>query len=255
MNKILSIASITFKEAVRQKVLYIFLFFTAIIIGMTNMLSFFQVGVQVSVVKDIAITFILLFGWFIAIFLGINQLPKEVEKKTIYTTISKPVHRFQFILGKYFGAVFTVFVALLPMAIETLIIVAIYDKGISFGVLRAIFFVFFEVGVIISFVILLSTFAPTSINIAASILIVVLGHIKVQYFGYYIQKQTSVIIKAIMKVVYYLVPNLESFNFREALVHDVSVPPIYYLEVLGYGILYVAFALLLTILIFRRKEL
>ncbi len=117
MGKILAVALNTFKEAVRNKVLYFLLVFAVLIIGLSTFLSDLSITGPEKMIKDIGLASIDFFGFLIAVLVGITLIYNEIEKRTIYTIISKPIDRSQFILGKYFGLLITVYVNVIFMSI------------------------------------------------------------------------------------------------------------------------------------------
>ena len=110
MNKVQAIAMNTFKEAVRDRILYAILVFAIAMIASTYVLATIGAGGGEKIVRDLGLAFISIFGVLIAVFIGIGLVHKEIDRRTIYTIVTKPIHRFQFILGKYLGLSFTLFV-------------------------------------------------------------------------------------------------------------------------------------------------
>lgn len=117
MAKILAIALNTFKEAIRSRILYIILIFALLILGSAGIISELSIAEQGRIIKNLGLVSINFFGILIAIFVGIGLVYNELDKKTIYTIISKPIDRYQFILGKYFGLLLTIYVNILIMTL------------------------------------------------------------------------------------------------------------------------------------------
>lgn len=117
MSKITAIALNTFKEAIRNRILYILLIFALLIMGSSGIISDLSISSKDKIIKDFGVASINFFGLLIAIFVGIGLVYNEIDKKTLYTIVSKPIDRYQFILGKYFGLLFTIYVNLLIMTI------------------------------------------------------------------------------------------------------------------------------------------
>src|SRR5713101_8340318 len=116
MNRILVIARNTFRETLRDKILYNLVFFALLMIGSAVLLGSLTMGEQGKIIKDIGLAGINLFGVLIAIFVGISLVSKEIEKRTIYSIIAKPIRRYEFLLGRYSGLVMTLFVNTAIMA-------------------------------------------------------------------------------------------------------------------------------------------
>jgi ABC-type transport system involved in multi-copper enzyme maturation permease subunit len=116
MSSIVAIAFNTFKEAVRNRVLYVILFFSLIMIGASGAISQLSITEHGRIIKNLGFASINLFGVAIAIFVGVSLVYNELEKRTIYTIVSKPIARWQFLLGKYLGLLLTVYVNLFVMS-------------------------------------------------------------------------------------------------------------------------------------------
>jgi ABC-type transport system involved in multi-copper enzyme maturation permease subunit len=117
MAKILAIALNTFKEAVRNRVLYIILIFALAMLGATGIISDLTIADEERIIRDMGLASIRFFGLLIAVFVGIGLVYHEMDKKTIYTIISKPIDRHQFILGKFFGLLMTIYVIVIFMGL------------------------------------------------------------------------------------------------------------------------------------------
>lgn len=122
MGKIVVIALNTFKEAVRNKVLYFLLIFAVIIIAFSTVISDLALGQPERLIKDLGLAATDFFGFLIAVFVGVYLVYNELDRKTIYTIVSKPIDRTQFLLGKFFGLLFTIYV---NMAIMTFVLFAV----------------------------------------------------------------------------------------------------------------------------------
>jgi ABC-type transport system involved in multi-copper enzyme maturation permease subunit len=111
------IALNTFKEAVRDRILYLLLFFAALSILVSRILALLTVGDRAKIIKDVGLASISFFGALMAILIGTGLVYKEIEKRTIFTLISKPMRRHEFLLGKFFGLVLTLLVMLALMSV------------------------------------------------------------------------------------------------------------------------------------------
>ncbi len=124
--KIKVIALNTFREAIRDRILYLLFFFAAVALVFSRLLAVLTVGDRVKIIKDVGLASISLFGVLMAIMVGTGLVYKEIDKKTIYTLLSKPIQRWQFLLGKFFGLVLTLFIMILAMSLIFLVIVEVY---------------------------------------------------------------------------------------------------------------------------------
>src|ERR1700719_2143400 len=116
MSRIVHIAANTFREAVRDRVLYNLIAFALLMSGAAILVGQISIGIEHLVVINLGLTAVSLFGVVIAIFIGIGLVSKEIDKKTLYTVLSRPVRRWEFIIGKFLGLTGTLVVNSLRMA-------------------------------------------------------------------------------------------------------------------------------------------
>ncbi|MCK4759679.1 MAG: ABC transporter permease, partial [Candidatus Aminicenantes bacterium] len=140
--KIRAIALHTLKEAIRDRILYLLLFFAVVSIGFSRLLALLTLGDRVKIIKDVGLASLSLFGALMAILIGTGLVYKEIDKKTIYTLLSKPIHRYQFLLGKFFGLALTLFIMLSSMSIIFLALIFFHTFTIEWKMLIAIFYIF-----------------------------------------------------------------------------------------------------------------
>src|ERR1700749_2815053 len=126
MRNVATVAANTFREAVRDRVLYNLVFFALLMMGAAILVGQISIGIESSVIVSLGLTAISVIGLFIAIFIGVGLVSKEMDKRTLYALLAKPVQRWEFLLGKFFGL-------LLTLAINT--------AGMSAGLYAALFYV------------------------------------------------------------------------------------------------------------------
>lgn len=260
-----AIALNTFKEAIRDKILYNLLIFALIMITASILLGRLTIGQDQRVIKDIGLASMSLFGMLIATLVGTNLVHKEIRKKTIYTILSKPIKRYEFILGKYIGLLLTIGVNILIMIVVLFTVLGLYkllyadktytaDESIGYiFLLKAVLLIIFELMIITSIAILFSTISSPTLSVFFTLGIYVVGHLTVDLkeFG---TASKSEIIKNLSSIFYYLLPNLENFNIRAEMVRDININSQFILYAIGYGILYIATMLLISILSMEKKE-
>jgi ABC-type transport system involved in multi-copper enzyme maturation permease subunit len=251
--KIKTIALNTFKEAIRDRILYLLFFFAAVSVVFSRLLAVLTVGDRVKIVKDVGLAAISLFGVLMAILIGTGLVYKEIDKKTIFTLISKPIHRWQFLLGKFFGLVLTLFIMTALMSLIFLATVFFHTFKIEAGLLLAVLFIFIELILITAVAILFSCFSTPILSSLFSLSFFLIGHFS---WGLQtlIQKTKSTPLKLFVQGLYILLPDLENFNFKTEVVYGLTVLPKYYIFSAFYGLAYTAFILTLAILIFKRRD-
>ena len=250
--KVIAIAKNTFKEALRGKMFNIMLIFALVTIGSTKMFSFFTPREEMKMIKDMGFFFIVFFGLLIAIFLGAKMITEELEKKTIYTVLSKPIHRYELILGKLVGTMFALFINLCFMSIVFLGVIYLKERVLNFKIFKAMFLIFVSLSLISSIAIMFSTFATTTISVTLTMFLYIVGNI-FEYLKHLASKGGTVL-KFILDGAYYLFPNFTNFNINRDVIHGTVVSGMYILKITAYGLNYIIIFTLLAVLFFRKRE-
>ncbi|HLC25637.1 MAG TPA: ABC transporter permease subunit [bacterium] len=251
--KIIAIAVNTFREAVRDKILYSLLFFALVMMGLSVILGNLTIGEQIKIIEDFGLGTISLFGVLIAIFVGVGLVYKEIERRTIYTILSKPIPRWIFLLGKYGGLLLTLFVEVFVMVVFFSLLVFFYGVGFDFALLKAIGLIYLELALITAVALFFSAFTTPTLSGFFTLGIFAIGHLStdLKVFG---EGTKDPFLSGLTSFLYYLLPNLENFNIKGQVVHQIPVS----WEFIGwstlYGLLYIAGTLLLTVLIFQKRD-
>jgi len=251
--KIGAIAGITFKEAQRDRILYLLFGFAAVGIIASRVLAVLTVGDRIKIIKDVGLASIALFGVLMAILIGTGLVYKEIDKKTIYTLLAKPLHRAEFILGKYLGLALTLLVMTAAMTVIFLAIVYAHTLKIESGLLVAVAYVFVELLLITAVAILFSSFSTPILSSLFALAFYLIGHLSWGLEAI-IKKMGPGAGRTAVRGLYAVLPDLENFNFRTEVVHNLPIPPAIYLSSLLYGVCYTAFILGLAVLIFQRRD-
>ncbi len=144
MKKILAVAKNTFREAIRDRILYGFLFFAIALILFSLVIGQLSFNEELRVSIDIGMAGISLFSVLMAVFLGITLLHKEIEKRTLYTILSRPISRPAYLLGKYIGLSATMLVQILLMMAVWILVLKAQGANLPIGILPALLLIFFE---------------------------------------------------------------------------------------------------------------
>ena len=250
--KILSIGLNTFRENLRDKLLYNLLVFALLMIGSSVILSRLTLGEFHRLILDLGLGSINFFGVLIAIFVGIGLVSKEIEKKTIYTIISKPVPRYVFLLGKYIGLTITLLVNTAIMLIGLLVVLVVMDVAVTMLLFKAVLLIFMELLLITAVALLFSTFTTSTLSAIFTLAIYVIGHLlnDAKVLG----AKLDAVSRAILTGFYYVLPNLENFNIKGRVIHQLDVGGTEIALALAYGVLYTAMLLLLAGVIFQRRD-
>ena len=250
--RVLSIAFNTFRENLREKLLYNLLFFALLMIGSSVLLTRLTVGEWDRLIIDLGLSSMNLFGVLIAIFVGISLVSKEIDKKTIYTIVSKPVPRYEFLIAKYLGLVITLLINTAVMVAGLLAVMAYLSAPITILLFEALGCIFLEFLVVTAVALLFSTFTSTTLSAIFTLAIYVLGHLStdLKLFG----EKMGDLGKAVLNAIYFLLPNLERFNLKGQVIHHVEVTTMQLALTTAYGLAYAAFLILLASIIFQKRD-
>jgi ABC-type transport system involved in multi-copper enzyme maturation permease subunit len=257
MSKVAAIALVTVREALRQKLAVNLLVFAVALVIASYTLSFLTFGEQYRVIVDIALSAMEIFGTLIAVFLGAGVVARDVERRTVYPILAKPVSRAQYVAGRYLGLVATTTFNLAVMALVLVAVLGFYLRGLGFvrdtplvANLASLALQFAMIGAI---AVLFSSFSTATLSAIFTLSLVVAGHLVsdlVRYWG----KQGDAA-AWLGKALYVVVPNLEALNWKEAMVYRDALPVAAAAPALAYGALYAAGVVLLAAVIFARRDL
>jgi len=251
--KVLTIAKNTLKEVLRDKILYIILFFALAMMAFSTLLYELSMKQDVRIIKDLGLGMISMFGIIITLFIGSSMLYKEIDKKTIYLVLSKPVKRSSFLLGKFIGLAIVLLLITLGLTASFFIILYIRDIPFNYLFLIAIFFTYLELLFLVSVTIFFSTFTSPIITIFSTLVVFLTGRSVTAIFVY-IAKISSGMTQTILKGLFYLVPNLEHVNIINQVVYGVPVSLKQGSLVIGYIVLYTFFLLFISQITFEKKD-
>ncbi len=246
----------TFREAVRDRVLYNLIFFALLLVGAS--LLFGQISLNISrvVLINLGLTAISLFGVVIAIFIGIGLVSKEIEKRTLYTILARPVRRWEFIVGKFGGLAWTLTVNTACMALgffAALLYLSHHFSRADASLLIAIYFLVLEFFVITALALLFSAFSSPVLSAVMALAMFVIGTFSQDLRGF--AGMTHGATRAVATAAAYLLPNLASLNVISRVAHDMPVAGSLVLYNTIYSLLYVAAAICGAVLIFEHRNL
>ena len=253
MSRIWAIAANTQREAIRNRILYALLFFALIPIAASTLLGHLTVGEYTKIVMDVGLAAIAIFGILIAIFVGIGLVNKEIERKTIYTIASKPVSRVSFIVGKYLGLLMVLALLVALMGVANLISALLNDVPVGASYLLVLGMTLVELMVVTAFAVLYSTFTGPTLASFFSLSTVIIGHLTtdIRAFG---AESEMVFVQKMTAALYWVLPNLETFNIRAEVVHGIPLPPTFLATSVAYGVGYSAAVIALAALIFHSRD-
>jgi ABC-type transport system involved in multi-copper enzyme maturation permease subunit len=262
VNAIFSIAGTTIGEAIRRKVLLIILLVGLLVLFIAPGLSVLSARSERTVLTSMMLGIIQLTSSVIAIVLTVYMLPNEIERRTIYTILSKPVTRWQFLLGKYFGAICALG---MMMALMGLVLVITFfleqgvrDVSVFADLLKAPLMFFFQMSLLAAVAMFFSTFVSPLVNFFLSGGLYLVGSVFNPFFQS-LQENTSasMVAKTTAKVINMILPNFANYNVQNPIINPgstVSNDLFYYIWAVAYAFLYGGAVLILGILVFDRRE-
>ncbi|MFB3143992.1 MAG: ABC transporter permease [Candidatus Methylomirabilales bacterium] len=253
MSKVQAIAMNTFKEAVRDRILYAILVFAIAMIASTYILATIGAGGGERIVRDLGLAFISIFGVLIAVFIGIGLVHKEIDRRTIYTIVTKPIHRAQFILGKFLGLSFTLFVNVAIMTGALIGLIFLGEGLWDFRLAAASAMILLELMVITGVAVLFSAFSTPALSAIFTLSFFAIGRFldDLRIFG---EQYAGPLGRTAIQALYYLLPNLGRFNISAEVVHGLPLGEVVSAMTILYGFLYIVALLALTVLIFQRRD-
>jgi len=254
--RIAYIASNTFREAVRDRVLYNLIAFALLLSGAAIFIGQISIDIERLVVINLGLTAVSMFGVVIAIFIGIGLVSKEIEKRTLYTVLSRPVRRWEFIVGKFFGLAGTLVVNTFFMAIGVfgaLLYVAHRFSAPDAQIFLALYFIVLEFLIICSLALLFSSFSSPLLSAVFTFSLFVIGSFAEDIRGFAVM--THGLTRWIATGTAYLVPNFAALNIVSAVAHQQPIGFQLVLQNTLYALFYTAMALSAAVLIFDRRNL
>lgn len=254
MRAMLAIARNTLREALRDRVLYLFLGFAVLMLVSSKIFGLLTVGDEGKVIKDLGLAGVQFFSMLIAVMMSVLLVSREVDGRTVYNILAKPVRRWQFLLGKYLGLLATVALNLTLMALVLVTMVRLYSGEWDMGLLFASAMILLEMALVTAFATLFAVLTRPMLGTVFTLAVYIIGHVA-ENIWLLTQQITVGVTKPIVAAIYYLLPNLERFNFKTEVVHDLSIPHAEIGVTVVYGLAYTALVLVLACVRFSHKDL
>jgi ABC-type transport system involved in multi-copper enzyme maturation permease subunit len=256
LQRISTIALGAFKESVRERVLYNLVVFAFLMIGAAILMGNISVGVERIILVNLGLSSISIFGLLIAIFIGIGLVSKEIERRTLYNILSKPVSRAEFILGKYAGLLVTLAANTAIMTGGFYAALALQGDGLAPGdflLLRAVYLILLQLAIVVGVAIFFSCISSSILSAVFTFCLFVIGNFSddIRDFG---RASGNAGLQKMTEFLYYVLPNFGDFNVIDRVAHGIRVPGTLILANTGYAVLYIAILLSASILIFEERE-
>ena len=284
-RRVLAIATNTLIDLTRQKVFYFVLIFALSLIGSSVFMARFSFQQEFQILKDVALGAMSIFTSLLAIIATARLIPQDVEDRTVYTILAKPVPRFEYVLGRLAGVLLLLAISTLIMSAMFLVVLfgreqavlhetarqmsslpheqledalrAVRSSALNIDILPGIGLIFVKACLLASLTLFVSTFATTNIfTIVVMVVIYFIGHLQATAREYWLQQSNLGWIKrAFLALVALLFPDLQAFNLVDDIVAGAAIPLTLFLNVAGLGVFYIAIYTLLAAVVFYGKEL
>jgi Cu-processing system permease protein len=266
MTAVRLVALAVFRESVRDRVPLAIVGFGVLLVFASYLISQMTAGQDLKIIKDLGLAALNLLGLLIAVFIGIGLVAKEVERRSIYSLVSRPVTREQFVLGKFLGLAMTLAVNLTAMSVA-FYLVLFYQQLTSTPtqqsvwpapatdprLLIAIVLIFAELMIVTAVALFFSTFSGPLTAIMFTLALWLAGHFNadLRHFEEVVEAPVAVYVA---RVLYYTLPNLAPFNVRAEVVHGIPISASHLGFTLAYAAVYVGILLLAAVAVFRRRD-
>ncbi len=253
------LAKTTLGEALRKKILNIFLLVAVAMIIFSVSFAYFTYREELTIIKSMGLGVIALAGMFIAIIQGINLVPAEIERRTIFTILSKPVRRYEFLMGKYFGSLLTILVNLALMSLVFLAMVTWKNHWhVDFNLLKGIVMIFFQLVILGAVALVFSVFTTPVINFFLTTSVYIVGSMSDVTLALAQSDKQSAIAKGFYWMLHNLVPQFANFFVQNPLIHpEVAIQneTIYYAQNIIYAVVYASVLMIIAILAFEKRDM
>jgi len=253
MKQVISaIALNTFRETMRDRLLYSLVAFAVLVIATTLLAGSVSLGQDLRVVQNFGLTAILVFQVVITLLAGTQLVWREVERKTVYTVLSKPITREQFYIGKFIGLCQTLLVTGLIMGAILAALVMFKGGAITLALVLAVLFIILESWLLSALGMLFAGFTGSIASSVYTFALALIGHASTTIW--LMTQKAQGLVKIALQLVYYVFPNLEKFNLRNDVVFNLQPDAIQIGSALLYFAAYTVALLLAGLAVFKRHE-
>jgi ABC-type transport system involved in multi-copper enzyme maturation permease subunit len=256
LRRMSAIARNAFREAVRDRVLYNLVLFVLLLTAASIFIGELSGGQERKVIVDLGLSAMLLFGMFIAIFVGVGLVYKEIERRTIYAVFSKPVGRGEFLVGKYLGLCLTLLVNVLVMGVGVSLALLYVSRGwdpLIPTIWPAVLLIYMELMLLTAIALLFSSFSSPALSALLTFLTFVIGHFSADLKTLAVS-MGSTGARWFFTGLYYLLPNLSNYSFITPAAHGRTPTTGFVFAAAFYALVYISVILAAATLIFSRRN-
>lgn len=255
-RRIVAIARNTFREAVRDRVLYNLVLFVLLLSVSAIFLGAASASQDAKIIVDLGLSAMLLFGAFIAIFVGVGLVWKEIERRTVYAIFAKPVGRGEFLLGKYLGLCVTLAVNMAVMGAGVTLVLAYVVRGTTpllLALWPTVALIYLELTILTGVALLFSAFSSPIFAVFGSLAVFLIGHFTAELKGFAALFDAPTA-RGVLVALYYALPNLSTFSQITPAAHGIAPAPAHLAAALAYAVAWDVALLAAAALLFARRD-
>jgi Cu-processing system permease protein len=252
LSRILAVAANTFRETIRERVLYNLVFFALLMMLSGLLLGHLSLRQDEKIIKDLGLAAMDVFGTVIAIFIGVGLVSKEIERRSLFPLLAKPLDRDEFLIGKAAGLAFTLLVNMLVMTLGMYLTLFFTGRALDLSLLKAVYGIYLGLVLVLALALFFSTVTSSAVASVCTFALVAAGR-----FSDVIRNMKQVaegVPSFVTESLYFLLPNFRNFDFKNAVVYDLPVPWDLLARVTLYAAVYAAVVLLGSLAVFRSKD-
>ncbi len=253
LTRVAAVAANTFRESVRERVLYNLVLFAVLMTLSSLLLGQLSIRQDEKIVKDLGLASMDVFGTLIAIFIGVGLIRKEIERRSLYPLLAKPLSRGEFLIGKFLGLSFTLLVNVTLMSVGLFGALLLARRTPDPALLKAVYPIYLALLLTVSIALFFSTIASSQVLATIwTFSVVVVGR-----FSDVIRSMPDVttVPRWLAQALYYATPNYRNFDLKAQAVYGDPISLETLCWITAYTAAYVAMLLLGALLVFRRREL
>lgn len=249
----LAIARNTVGEAVHHMIFQVILFFGLLFLVAGTFFTYMAPQEEHKMITDLGLSIIAAFGLLMCLYLGIYTIQPEIERRTIYALLAKPVKRWEFMVGKYLGALVVLLVTVAIMGAVLLVTLYAREGLLSLPLMVAVGTTFMALGMMLAVIMMVSTVASPLMTIIVTVVVWILGYLQ-SYMKQLADHAEQVGSKVILETLNTILPNIELFDIRVNVVENIPVSAHYLVLMARYGFLYTLVVLILAVIFFNEKQ-
>jgi Cu-processing system permease protein len=252
LSRILAVAANTFRETIRERVLYNLVFFAILMTLSGLLLGHLSIRQDEKIIKDLGLAAMDVFGTVIAIFIGVGLVSKEIERRSLFPLLAKPLSRDEFLIGKAAGLAYTLLVNVMVMAAGIYLTLFFTGRALDLSLLKAVYGIYLGLLLVLALSLFFSTVTSSAVASLCTFSLVIAGR-----FSDVIRNMKQVaegVPSFVTDTLYYVLPNFRNFDFKNAVVYGLPVPADLLVRVTAYALIYATVVLLGALVAFRSKD-